>query len=280
VIKESTSFTDKEVEVVNKNELVVGIDLGTTNTAMAIVRAGDSPSIIRLSSGKVTMPSCIYWKGVPGEYIIGDEAYRNRYKPSACYSVKRLMGTDSKVTLRYARKRVTLTPVEISAEFLKAVIAQGSDEYKGIKKVVVTVPARFNNLQVEDTIKAVELAGLELINITREPNAAAVAYGMEQDTSEVDPVIVYDLGGGTFDTSALRISKESTDDNLGSLYGDEEPSSDNSQASTIFSVITTEGDTMLGGDDIDLELYKLDWLPKVLLWIRFLKKIRKISFCS
>lgn len=260
-MKQSTVFAmTKVVEEMGIKELVVGIDLGTTNSGLATVRAGNSPSMIKLGEGlrKTTMPSCIMWKGKDDEFIVGTEAYNNRYKKSAVYSIKRLMGSRENVTVSYGKRTKVMTPAEVSSVIIKGLLAEADPNYKNIKKAVITVPAHFNNLQIDDTIKAGELAGLEVLSVLREPTAAAIAYGIEFKIEQNKVVIVYDLGGGTFDASAVRAYVQEESDSLGSLYslGEEEDKKDESPG-IIYSVLTTDGDTKLGGDDIDLVMYKL-----------------------
>lgn len=238
----------------------IGIDLGTTNSCVSIVR-GNVPEIIELDDGKKLFPSCVMWKGQKGEYITGKEAYNNRFRPSAVYSVKRLMGTDETVTLKYGQKKVTLTPVEVSSIILKGIMEQVHKKYVGIKDVVITVPADFNNRQVQDTIEAGKLAGLNVIQTLREPTSAALNYykdNVQKDTT----ILVWDMGGGTWDISllSLKITKENEElENISELYGfDKEEVTDvlnaESDSSLVCTVLDMEGDTHLGGDDIDLAL--------------------------
>lgn len=254
-MKTSTAFT-QTTELENKGikEAAFGIDLGTTNSGIAVIRAGRTPVMVTLEDGKNIMPSCIMWKGK--EFIVGAEAYNNRYKPSAVYSIKRLMGSGETVQVSYGRKSLTMTPAEVSAEILKGLVqkAQAAGQYNHIHNVVISVPAHFNNRQIEDTKTAGDLAGLNVISILREPTAATMAYGLES-TDPNEMVLVYDLGGGTFDVTAARLHRVGSEDTLSDLYADDEDSE--SAESVIYSVITTDGNTRLGGDDIDLEMYKI-----------------------
>jgi molecular chaperone DnaK len=236
-----------------------GIDLGTTNSCISVVQAGNVPRVIELNNGAKTLPSVIMWKGKKGEFVVGKEAYVNRYKQSAVYSVKRKMGSGESVTLKYGTKELVMTPAEVSAEILKELVKQASVQYKDVKDVVITVPAYFDNKQITDTKLAAELAGLSLLGILREPTAATLVYdvGSEQEEAE-QTILAYDLGGGTFDASLLRISISSgLGDELADLYGIEVEDGDDSVFSKKYSVLDTSGDSKLGGDDIDLELYKI-----------------------
>ena len=245
----------KTLEEMGKKTPAYGIDLGTTNSCIAVIQAGNTPKVIKLKDGNVTMPSCVMWKG-GDKFVVGREAYKNRYKASAIYSVKRLMGTDEKVVLQYGMKTKVMTPVEVSAKILEGLVEQASTDFKDIKDVVITVPAYFNNRQVEDTIKAGEMAGLNVLRILREPTAASLVYDMEAIGRDEINVLVYDLGGGTFDASLLRIKKSGGDlSELTNLYGDlGVGDSDESSYSMLDNVIDTDGDSRLGGDDIDREL--------------------------
>ncbi|MNM46035.1 Chaperone protein DnaK [compost metagenome] len=183
--------------------------------------------------------------------IVGEEAYNQRYKPNAIYSVKKLMGSGKKVTLRHAGRELVKTPAEISSEILKALVEKASKLYKDIKDVVITVPAEFNNKQIEDTKIAAELAGLNLLNIMREPTAASLVYRLDKKDCNV---IVYDLGGGTFDVSMVSIKVATNMDNdILSSLGLESNSSEKDS----ITVRATRGDTALGGDDLDHYMYDL-----------------------
>lgn len=249
----------KEMTAFGKKRPAYGIDLGTTNSAIAIVARGSMPEVLPLEGGKITMPSCVQWKGKEGEFVVGREAYRNRYKSSAVYSVKRLMGSDEKVTLRYGRRELEMTPAEVSAEILKALVKQASVQYKDIKDVVITVPAYFNNKQVEDTLKAAELADLNALSILREPTAASLVYDDPSLQQQDQTILVYDLGGGTFDVSVVRVSvPQQSDDEFNALYGIEEPKEGASEEQgKVYTVLATDGNAALGGDDIDQELLKI-----------------------
>lgn len=229
-----------------------GIDLGTTNSCIAVVDNSGIAKTIKLSNGKMTMPSCVLWDSNKNEFIVGDEAYKERWRSNACYSVKRLMGSDSIVTFKHAGKKVTKTPVEVSSLILNGLVDLASESYKNIKDVVITVPAEFNTKQVEDTKKAADLAGLNVLSIMREPTAATLVYRLDQTPGNV---LVYDLGGGTFDVSIVSIEKATPGDSaLLGLLGIEDDDSSNKDSITVKA---TRGNTTLGGDDLDKEVYKI-----------------------
>jgi molecular chaperone DnaK len=232
-----------------------GIDLGTTNSAIAVVQAGETPEVISLEGGAKTLPSCVMWKGPKGGFVVGKEAYNNRYKKNAIYSVKRMMGTDDLVKLTYGSKTLELTPAEVSAEILKDLIRQASTRYKDIKDVVITVPAYFDNKQVSDTLEAGNLAGLNVLYIMREPTAASLCYQTDFSGRNDEKILVYDFGGGTFDVSVLRISKSGGSEGLADFYGFEDKSS--SLSNVVYTVLDTDGDSHLGGDDVDKALYNI-----------------------
>lgn len=255
-MKAMTAF-GKATEVLEERGRVspaFGIDLGTTNSAIAVIQSGNTPKIITLDGGAKTMPSCVQWKGKPGEFVVGKEAYNNRYKASSVYSVKRLMGTDELVVLKYGTRETHMTPAEVSAQILKELVRQASKEYKDIKDVIITVPAYFDSKQISATIEAGKLAGLNVLSTLREPTAASLVYAT--DSKKDGTVLVYDLGGGTMDASLLRITHtEGLGDDLASLYGIEEEGE--GLYSVKYTVLDTDGDSHLGGDDIDQELYKI-----------------------
>lgn len=228
-----------------------GIDLGTTNSCIAILRKGRLPEILPMRDGSKTLPSCVMFKGKDSKAIVGRQAYEKRFNPNVCYSVKRLMGSGKKVNFSYHGEDWSMEPAEVSAEILKELVYQISDRYKDVKDVVITVPADFNIPQIADTIKAGELAGLNVLGVMREPTAASLVFGLEDKFS--GSVLVYDLGGGTFDVTLLTINSSKTDTDLNDLYGfgtDE----DEKEADTTYVVKATRGDVKLGGDDFDLAL--------------------------
>ena len=249
----STSFGGATVTS-EKNSPAYGIDLGTTNSCISVVGNSDNPSIIELSSGKVTMPSCVLWDsnkiGTENEFIVGDEAYDQRYKSNACYSVKRLMGSDETIKFVHGGKKITKTPAEVSALILKGLVKKASTVYKDIKDVVITVPADFKTPQVEDTLLAAELAGLNVLNIMKEPTAASLVYKLDKRPGNA---LVYDLGGGTFDVSVVNIVKGSSGESaLLEMLG-----VDKGKSKDVITVIATKGNSRLGGDDLDKLMFKV-----------------------
>lgn len=241
----------------NKQTPTIGIDLGTTNSCAAILRAGAIPEIIPMRNGNKTLQSCVMWTGKGDEYVVGQTAYNNRYKPNVIYSVKRLMGTDEKVVLTYNKKEKVLTPEEVSAKILTELMDNVKDTYGNISDVVITVPAYFNNKQLEATRKAGELAGLNVLKTFREPTSASLVYDVESKDTREELILVYDLGGGTFDVSLLRISKDIDCTDLDALYGFPNNTVKDTSNGKTLAVIKTDGDSRLGGDDIDNELFNI-----------------------
>lgn len=221
-----------------------GIDLGTTNSCIAVIGNGNKPEIVRLEA-QITMPSCVMWKG--GEnFVVGSEAYKRRGETNVIYSVKRLMGSSEKIKLIYEGKTEYFEPWKISCEIIKALVSKAKlGIYKDITDVVITVPAYFTNTQIEDTKRAGQEAGLHILNIMKEPTAAALLYNQEFNLIEAKRVLLYDLGGGTFDASLVLISPEK-DSDLDDVYD-----LSMGQDKTLFSVLKVLGDTKLGGDDVD-----------------------------
>ncbi|MCH3961907.1 MAG: molecular chaperone DnaK [Solobacterium sp.] len=208
---------------------IIGIDLGTTNSCVAVME-GKDVKVIANPEGNRTTPSVVAFKN--GERIVGDAAKRQLItNKDTVYSVKRLMGTDQKVTLEGKQ----YTPQEISAMIL-GYMKDYAEGYLGEKvdKAVITVPAYFNDAQRQATKDAGKIAGLDVQRIINEPTASALAFGLDKDQSKEQKILVYDLGGGTFDVSILDI------------------------ADGTFEVLSTAGDTHLGGDDFDQKI--IDWL--------------------
>ena len=208
---------------------IIGIDLGTTNSCVAVME-GKDVKVIANPEGNRTTPSVVAFKN--GERIVGDAAKRQLItNKDTVYSVKRLMGTDQKVTLEGKQ----YTPQEISAMIL-SYMKDYAEGYLGEKvdKAVITVPAYFNDAQRQATKDAGKIAGLDVQRIINEPTASALAFGLDKDSSKEQKILVYDLGGGTFDVSILDI------------------------ADGTFEVLSTAGDTHLGGDDFDQKI--IDWL--------------------
>ena len=205
-------------------EIIIGIDLGTTNSVVAYREADGTVKVIPNPEGKNTTPSVVAFKA-SGEEIVGDAAKRQLVtNPDTVASVKRLMGTNEKVHINCVNK--DFTPQEISAKIL-AYMKKYAEDFLGqpVHKAVITVPAYFNDAQRQATKDAGAIAGLEVVRIINEPTASALAYGMDKEKNE--KVVVYDLGGGTFDVSILDIGDGT------------------------FEVVATSGDNKLGGDDWD-----------------------------
>ena len=208
---------------------IIGIDLGTTNSCVAVMEGG-KPVVIPNSEGSRTTPSVVAFTKT-GERLIGEPAKRQAVTNSdrTISSIKRHMGTDYKVTI----DGKSYTPQEISAMILQKLKAD-AESYLGEKvtEAVITVPAYFNDAQRQATKDAGKIAGLDVKRIINEPTAAALAYGLDNDAEQ--KIMVYDLGGGTFDVSIIEI-------------GD-----------GVIEVLATNGDTHLGGDDFDNKI--TNWL--------------------
>ena len=211
------------------NSVIIGIDLGTTNSVVSYMQADGKWKVIPNPEGKNTTPSVVAFKN-NGEEIVGDAAKRQMVtNPDTVYSIKRKMGTNEKVHINCLNK--DLTPQEVSAKILAYMKKYAEDNLGSkVEKAVITVPAYFNDAQRQATKDAGIIAGLDVVRIISEPTAAALAYGMENKSNE--KVLVYDLGGGTFDVSILDIGEGT------------------------FEVISTAGDSNLGGDDWDNAISK------------------------
>ena len=207
---------------------IIGIDLGTTNSAVSVLEAGEA-KIIANPEGNRTTPSVVAFKN--GEIQVGEVAKRQAVtNPDTIISIKRHMGTDYKVEAGGK----SYTPQEISAMILQ--YSKGfAEDYLGekVEKAVITVPAYFNDAQRQATKDAGKIAGLEVERIVNEPTAAALAYGLDKVDKD-EKILVFDLGGGTFDVSVLEL-------------GD-----------GVFEVLSTSGDNHLGGDDFDQKV--IDYL--------------------
>ncbi len=207
----------------------IGIDLGTTNSVVAVMEGG-KPTVIANAEGMRTTPSIVGFSKT-GERLVGQLAKRQAIlnPDKTIASIKRHMGEDYKKNI----DGKDYTPQEISAMILRK-LADDASSYLGEKvtSAVITVPAYFNDAQRQATKDAGKIAGLDVLRIVNEPTAAALAYGLEKDNSE--KVLVFDLGGGTFDVSVLEI-------------GD-----------GVHEVLSTSGDTHLGGDDFDQKI--MDWI--------------------
>ena len=234
---------------------VIGIDLGTTNSCMAVIEGGE-PLVLENSEGKRTTPSVVAFSK-NGERIVGDAAKRQAVTNprNTVYSVKRFMGRkfeevqeelkrvpykvvraangDAAIEVEVDGKPKQFTPPEISAMILAKLKADAETRLgEKVNEAVITVPAYFNDSQRQATKDAGRIAGLEVLRIINEPTAASLAYGLDRKKDE--KIAVYDLGGGTFDISVLEIGEG------------------------VFEVKATNGDTHLGGDDWDNKL--MDWI--------------------
>lgn len=248
----------------HQHKLAIGIDLGTTNSLVATVRSGMS-TVLQDEQGHSLLPSVVHY-APEGEIIVGHKAQskQNNDPTNTIVSVKRFMGRSlkdiadkahipyrflsnqssedaSRGMLQLETRAGLKSPVEISAEILKALKARAEKALGGeLTGAVITVPAYFDDAQRQATKDAARLAGLHVLRLLNEPTAAAVAYGLDNASEGI--YVIYDLGGGTFDVSILRLSKG------------------------IFEVLATNGDSALGGDDFDHRIY---------CWV--LDKIREAS---
>ncbi|WP_027063173.1 molecular chaperone DnaK [Mesoplasma seiffertii] len=209
-------------------EKIIGIDLGTTNSVVSIMEGGQ-PIILENPEGQRTTPSVVAFKNE--DIIVGGAAKRQAVtNPNVVISVKSKMGTTEKLDVNNKK----YTPEQISAEILRYMKKYAEDKLgEKITKAVITVPAYFNDAQRKATKDAGKIAGLEVERIINEPTAAALAYGLDKQDKE-QKVLVYDLGGGTFDVSILEL------------------------ADGTYEVLSTSGDNKLGGDDFDQKV--IDWL--------------------
>ncbi len=242
-----------------KDDIIVGIDLGTTNSLIAIIHPQTkNPTVLKEFDNTALVPSIIHFEK-NGELKIGNEAkeFLTTEPQNTIFSVKRLMGksykdvetsskffsykiiddgTDNLVKVYVGGK--FYTPVELSSFILKALKQRAEHILKtSVEKAVITVPAYFNDAQRQATRDAGKLAGLNVLRIVNEPTAASLAYGIGLNKEEEKIIAVYDLGGGTFDVSILRIT------------------------SGVFEVLSTNGDTYLGGDDFDNAIINY-WVEK------------------
>ncbi|MBC6697007.1 Fe-S protein assembly chaperone HscA [Hymenobacter sp. BT190] len=239
---------------IQQEEIIVGIDLGTTNSLVAYIQPDTrQPRAINDQGRGTIVPSVVHFPQGGETPIVGTDAkqYLLTDSENTIYSVKRLLGKSYKDLGEHARElgykviddnseglvkiRVAdkfYSPIELSAEILRELRARAEHALKTpVNKAVITVPAYFNDSQRQATRDAGRLAGLEVLRIVNEPTAAALAYGIGLSPDEEKTVAVYDLGGGTFDVSILRIQQG------------------------IFEVLSTNGDTYLGGDDLDRAIY-------------------------
>jgi len=233
---------------VQKEELIVGIDLGTTNSLVAFINPDGHPQVINDTGKGLLVPSVIHFQG-DGSVIVGNEAkeFLISDPQNTIFSVKRLLGRsfkdieahsslfsykiidddrESLVKIKVGDK--FYSPIELSGMILKELKERAEHALKtAVNRAVITVPAYFNDSQRQATRDAGKLAGLDVLRIVNEPTAASLAYGIGLNPDEEKIIAVYDLGGGTFDVSILKIQNG------------------------IFEVLSTNGDTFLGGDDFD-----------------------------
>lgn len=246
--KISINIKEGTLEDHSQQELIIGIDLGTTNSLVAYIKDG-SAIAVKEEDGKSTLVPSIIHFAAENEVVVGDAAKAKliAQPKNTIYSIKRLMGksykdvsgmenyfgyevidedTDSLVKIRVKDK--FYTPIELSAEILKELKQRIERVLEAsVSKAVITVPAYFNDTQRQATRDAGKLAGLDVLRIVNEPTAASLAYGIDKLEQASQTIAVYDLGGGTFDISILQIQEG------------------------IFEVLSTNGDTFLGGDDFD-----------------------------
>jgi molecular chaperone HscA len=243
---------------IQKEDIIVGIDLGTTNSLVAFIDPDKNPIVINDTGKGVLVPSIVHF-GPAGEITVGDEAknYLITDPQNTVFSVKRLLGrsykdvenykdffsykvidddTESLVKIRIGDH--FYTPIELSGLILKELKDRAEHALKtAVNRAVITVPAYFNDSQRQATRDAGKLAGLDVLRIVNEPTAASLAYGIGLNPEETKTIAVYDLGGGTFDVSILQIQ-----------HG-------------IFEVLATNGNTFLGGDDFDSAIVDY-WIEK------------------
>src|SRR5665213_1175264 len=243
---------------IQKEELIVGIDLGTTNSLVAFINPDKQPQVINDTGKGVLVPSIVHF-GAGGDITVGNDAreFLITDPHNTIFSVKRLLGrsykdienykdffsykviddnTESLVKIKVGDK--FYTPIELSALILKELKARAEHALKTpVNRAVITVPAYFNDSQRQATRDAGKLAGLDVLRIVNEPTAASLAYGIGLNPDETKTIAVYDLGGGTFDVSILQIQNG------------------------IFEVLSTNGNTFLGGDDFDSAIVDY-WIEK------------------
>lgn len=244
-----------------KEEIIVGIDLGTTNSLVAFINPDQKPVVINDTGKGLLVPSIVHFNK-QGDTLVGNEAkeFLTTDPENTIFSVKRLLGrsykdvaghqdtfsykiiddnsteNDSLVKIKAGDK--FYTPIELSAEILKELKARAEHALKTpVNRAVITVPAYFNDSQRQATRDAGRLAGLDVLRIVNEPTAASLAYGIGLDPAQQKTIAVYDLGGGTFDVSILSIQNG------------------------IFEVLSTNGNTFLGGDDFDRAIVHY-WIEK------------------
>lgn len=250
------NIKDGTVEKQEEKDIIVGIDLGTTNSLVAFIKDGQ-PVVVKDKDGSTALVPSVLHINQHGNFEVGKTAksYLIEDPSNTIYSVKRLMGKsyqdvsslaellsykiidegdDALVKIQLGDK--FFSPIELSAEILKTLRVRAEKALDTpVSKAVITVPAYFNDAQRQATRDAGKLAGLDVLRIINEPTAASLAYGLNDDRDKEKTIAVYDLGGGTFDISILHLHDG------------------------IFEVISTHGDTFLGGDDMDKAIYEY-WL--------------------
>jgi molecular chaperone HscA len=245
---------------IQQQEIIVGIDLGTTNSLVAIIHPGSrKPVVLKEHDGNALVPSIIHF-GEGGSITVGEEAKRYLVTEphNTIFSVKRLMGKsyndvrdyssfftykiiddNSETLVKIQVGEKFYSPIELSSFILKELKKRAEHILKTpVTKAVITVPAYFNDAQRQATRDAGKMAGLDVLRIVNEPTAASLAYGMGLKSDESKTIAVYDLGGGTFDISILRIT------------------------GGFFEVLSTHGDTYLGGDDFDRAIVS-HWVKQI-----------------
>ena len=236
-------MSEEKTEKPKRKEKIIGIDLGTSNSACAVLTGTGKPEIVPAAEGRTlggkAFPSYVAFDE-NGRKIVGEPARRQAVSnpDGTVTAIKRKMGTSYKAKLKVGDKWEEFSPEEISAMILKKIKTDAS-AYLGeeVKKAVITVPAYFNDAQRTATKNAGEIAGLEVVRMINEPTAACLAYGLDKDTKDkLLKICVLDLGGGTFDITIME-------------YGE-----------GVVEVLSTAGDTQLGGTDMDNQI--IDWITE------------------
>ncbi|MFX0005667.1 MAG: molecular chaperone DnaK [Candidatus Hermodarchaeota archaeon] len=236
-------MSEEKTEKPKRKEKIIGIDLGTSNSACAVLTGTGKPEIVPAAEGRTlggkAFPSYVAFDE-NGRKIVGEPARRQAVSnpDGTVTAIKRKMGTSYKAKLKVGDKWQEFSPEEISAMILKKIKTDAS-AYLGeeVKKAVITVPAYFNDAQRTATKNAGEIAGLEVVRMINEPTAACLAYGLDKDTKDkLLKICVLDLGGGTFDITIME-------------YGE-----------GVVEVLSTAGDTQLGGTDMDNQI--IDWITE------------------
>lgn len=235
------------ITMAKKIKYAFGIDLGTTNSCIAMIKKNSPPQVIPLKKNNTsklkvsTLPSCVMY--TEDGVVVGSDAYERRYeKDHVVYSSKRDIGSDTVYPITTANGITNVTPVDVAAEILSSLKHSAEEMYGEVTDVTITVPAYFEADARHATIEAANKAGLNVLALINEPTAAALNYASESKESE--RILVYDLGGGTFDVTLLDISRTSSDD-LADIFGEEESSG------VYTKVLSTGGNRCLGGDDLD-----------------------------